>query len=204
MPLSILGVLQDTLRVVVLLLLVLGSAAASSSLSPAEAVRSTINEVIRILNDKSLKSPYQIGKRRRLLEDVIARRFDYEEISKRTLGAQWSRLSYPQRRDFVAMFQTFLSDVYADKIETNTGEEVQYFGEFREGDYAEVRTELVSTKQEIPMMYRLLYKSGDWRVYDVVIEGLSLVANYRSQFRRVMRRSSYEGLVQKLREKTHE
>jgi phospholipid transport system substrate-binding protein len=77
-------------------------------------------------------------------------------------------------------------------------------GEFREGDYAEVRTELISTKQEIPMTYRLLYKSGDWRVYDVVIEGVGLVANYRSQFKRVIRDSSYEGLVQKLREKTDE
>jgi phospholipid transport system substrate-binding protein len=160
--------------------------------------------VIRILNDKSLKSPDQIDQRRRLLEDVIARRFDYEEISKRTLGAQWRRLSDPQRRDFVELFQAFLSAVYADRIEAYSGEPVEYFSELREGDYAEVRIELVSTKQEIPMMYRLLYKSGDWRVYDVVIEGVSLVANYRSQFRRVMRRSSYEGLVQKLREKTHE
>jgi phospholipid transport system substrate-binding protein len=148
--------------------------------SPTEVVRATLNEVFRI----------------------IARRFDYAEMSKRTLTSQWNRLTKEQRSEFVDLFKSFLSDRYAGKIEGYSGEKVQYLNERLEGRYAEVRTKLMSDKVEIPMDYRLINKEGHWYAYDIIADGVSLVKNYRSQFDKIMRTDSYEELVTRLRNRT--
>ena len=176
----------------------LGFAAESST----EVVRTTINEVIRILNDDSLKSPAKLLRRRRLLEQVIAQRFDYAEMSKRALAAHWTPLTKEQRDEFVDLFKGFLSDRYASKIEGYSGEQVEYLGERLDGQYAEVRTKLRSSKVEIPMDYRLINKSGRWYAYDIVVDGISLVKNYRSQFDKIIRSGSYEELVRRLQNRT--
>ena len=176
--------------------------AGAAPVTPTEAIRATINQVIEILEDDVMKQPGHTSERRRLLEEVIGARFNYEEMSKRTLGAQWKRLTEPQREEFVALFQRFLADRYADKIEGYTGEDIRYFGERIEGAYAEVRTEIVSGKLEIPMDYRMISRSGRWRVYDVVIDGVSLVRNYRGQFDKIIEDSSYAELVRRLRERS--
>ncbi|MFQ5992854.1 MAG: phospholipid-binding protein MlaC [Nitrospiraceae bacterium] len=167
-----------------------------------EAMRSTINEVIRILTDENLKRPEMDGERRRQLEQVIGHRFSYEEMAKRTLGRDWKNLSDGERREFVELFKRLLTTTYADKVEGYSGEQVVYLAERRKDRYAEVQTKVVSGKVEIPLDYRLIYKSEDWRVYDVVVEGVSLVKNYRGQFAKVIRSSSFEDLVEKLRKKT--
>ncbi len=184
------------------LLLVGGPATAAFPESPTDVVRGTINEVIRILEDPRLKAPSQLIPRRRLLEEVIGSRFDYEEMSKRTLGAYWHRLSGTEQAEFVTLFKAFLSDRYASTIEGYSGEQVTYLAEQIEGAYAEVRTKLVSSKVEIPMDYRLIAKAGKWYAYDVIVDGVSLVKNYRSQFAGIIRSFSYAELVRRLRERS--
>lgn len=107
-----------------------------------------------------------------------------------------------QKTEFVDLFMRLLTNSYADKIEGYSGEQVHYLNERKEEDYAEVRTKIASGKTEIPLDYRLLNKSGDWRIYDVVIDGVSLVKNYRSQFDKIIRTSGYDDLVKQLRDKS--
>lgn len=169
-----------------------------------EAVRETVSRILRILQDSSLKNPAKHAQRRRMLEEIAADRFDYPEMSKRVLGSYWKPLTEAQRNEFVEAYKSFLSEKYAGRIEDYTGQEqeVRYLTERIEGSYAEVRTELRSDKTTLPMDYRLLVKVGRWSAYDIIIDGVSLVSNYRSQFQKIIRESSYEELVKKLRERS--
>jgi phospholipid transport system substrate-binding protein len=172
--------------------------------SPTEAVRGTVDQVMHILEDPALKDAAKLMPRRRMLEEVIATRFDYAEMSKRALAAYWVPLTAAERAEFVEVFKKFLSDRYAEKIEGYSGQQVVYLSERIEGSYAEVRSELRSEKTTIPLDYRLLLKEGRWHAYDLIADGVSLVKNYRSQFQQVIRDSSYQELVKKLRERTLE
>ena len=173
--------------------------------TPTEAVKGVVDEVIRLLQDPSLKSPGQKKIRRERMKQVIDRRFDYEEMARRSLGASWRSLNAGQRQEFVRLFGELLEASYADKIEKYRNEKVQYLQEnVEDADYAEVRTSLLRKNDKIPMNYRLLRKDRGWMVYDVVIEGVSLVSNYRSQFSRVISESSYGELMRRLRVKISE
>ena len=187
---------------VVLVWFIAFTAVAHGSESPTEAVRGTVDQVIHILEDPALKDPAKLMPRRRMLEEVIATRFDFVEMSKRALAAYWVPLTAAERTEFVEVFKKFLSDRYAEKIEGYSGQQVVYLSERIEGSYAEVRSELRSEKTNIPLDYRLLLKEGRWHVYDLIADGVSLVKNYRSQFQKVIRDSSYQELVKKLRERT--
>jgi phospholipid transport system substrate-binding protein len=136
------------------------------------------------------------------LEQVVGDRFDYQEMSRRAMGAPWNQLADKDKQEFVALFKTLLTNSYADKIESYSGEGVQYISERTEKDYAEVRTKVLTGKIEIPLDYRLLNKGTDWRVYDVVVDGVSLVNNYRGQFSKILRSSTYADLVDQLRKKS--
>ncbi|HEU4685258.1 MAG TPA: ABC transporter substrate-binding protein [Nitrospira sp.] len=168
--------------------------------SPTSAVRETLEEVLRILDDPSFKAQNRAAERRQRLEDTISKRFDYREMARRTLASQWKRLSEQERDEFVELFKQFLSDRYAGRIEQYSGERVEYLSERREGPYAEVRTKLVSSKTQYPIDYRLMNKGGRWYAYDIVADGISLVKNYRSQFEKIIRNGSYQELVARLRE----
>lgn len=178
------------------------AASPEGSESPTDAMRGTINHVIRILDDPELKVPAKRMARRRMLEEVIADRFDYTEMSRRALSAYWAPLTEAQRTEFVELFKSFLTDRYAERIEDYSGEEVVYLSERIQEGYAEVRTEVRSEKTSIPMDYRLFLNEGRWHAYDIVVDGISLVRNYRSQFQTVIRESSYQELVKKLGERT--
>lgn len=170
--------------------------------SATEAVRGAIDEVIRILSDKEMKQAARHQERRQRLETVIWDRFDDREMAKRALAVQWTKLNEAEREEFVRLFRSFLTDAYADKIEGYAGEQVQYLGERLEESYAEVRTKLLSEKTSYPMDYRLMEKAGEWVVYDIIVDGISLVRNYRGQFERIIRAESYAALVEKLRKKS--
>jgi len=176
--------------------------APASAGGPTDAMKTTIDEVLRIIREKELKQPAKSEERRQQLEKAVGARFDYQEMSRRALGAPWNQLSEQDKQEFVALFRTLLTNSYADKIETYSGEGVQYLNERLEKDYAEVRTKVLSGKTEIPLDYRLINKSEDWRVYDVVVDGVSLVNNYRGQFTKILRASSYSDLVDQLRKKS--
>jgi len=192
-----------TSLIVVAAVVLTGVAAQSASAGQAtEAMRGTIDEVLRVLADKDLKQPAKANERRQLLEKVVGERFDYEEMSRRSLGASWGNLSDKEKQEFVALFQTLLVNTYADKIESYTGDGVQFLNERNEKEYAEVRTKVLTGKTEIPLDYRLLNKGSGWRVYDVVVDGVSLVNNYRGQFSKILRNGSYADLVDQLRKKS--
>jgi len=170
--------------------------------APTDSMRATIDEVLRIVRDKELKDPSKAAERRQQLEQVVGARFDYQEMSKRALGSPWNTLSDQEKQEFVPLFRTLLTNSYADKIESYSGEGVQYLNERVEKDYAEVRTKVLSGKTEIPLDYRLINRADDWRVYDVVVDGVSLVNNYRGQFTKILRATSYADLVDQLRKKS--
>lgn len=186
------------------LLLLLGGVAAQPAVAggATEAMKHTIDEVLATLRDKELKQPGKAEERRQRLEKIVGDRFDYQEMSRRSLGAPWNTLSDKDKQEFVALFQTLLTNSYADKIESYSGEGVKYLNERTENEYAEVRTKVLTGKVEIPLDYRLLNKGGDWRVYDVVVDGVSLVNNYRGQFSKILRSSNYADLVDQLRKKS--
>ena len=167
-----------------------------------EAIKRSIDTLIKVLSDEALKKPDRVTERRRQMEKIVGERFSYEEMAKRSLGAQWAKMDDKQKTEFVDLFMRLLTNSYADKIEGYSGEQVHYLNERKEEDYAEVRTKIASGKTEIPLDYRLLNKSGDWRIYDVVIDGVSLVKNYRSQFDKIIRTSGYDDLVKQLRDKS--
>jgi phospholipid transport system substrate-binding protein len=186
----------------ILVLWVVMSAVPSYAGAPTDAMKATIDEVLRIVRASELKQPNKAEERRQLLERVVEARFDYQEMSRRALGAPWNTLSDQEKQEFVGLFRTLLTNSYADKIETYSGEGVQYLNERTEKDYAEVRTKVLSGKTEIPLDYRLINKVNDWRVYDVVVDGISLVNNYRGQFTKIIKSSSYADLVEQLRKKS--
>ncbi len=173
--------------------------------SPTDAVKSVVDEVLRILQDPALKAPAMKKQRRDRVKQVVDRRFDYTEMARRSLGAPWRSLSAGQRQEFVRLFGELLEASYSGKVMNYQGEKIQYLREIPEdADYAEVRTVVLRKNDKIPMNYRLMRTDQGWMVYDVVIEGVSLVSNYRSQFSQVIRESSYNGLVSRLRTKINE
>lgn len=172
-----------------------------------EEMRSTIEEVLRIIQDQELKQPKRFEERRKLLEKVVGERFDYREMSFRTLsisqGDPWKNLTEKEREEFVELFQTLLVNLYAGKIESYSGEGVKYINERVEDDYAEVRTKVLTGKTDIPLYYRLKKKPAGWRVYDVVFEeSTSLVKNYQDQFKSILRTKTFSELLDQLRVKT--
>ena len=170
--------------------------------APTQAVKETIDQVLSVLGNKDLKDPAREAERREKLEAIVGQRFDYEEMAKRTLAANWKKISTEQQKEFVGLFQQFLTKSYAGNIDGYSGEQVEYLKERLKGDFAEVQTKVVSPKVEIPLDYRLLKKNERWGVYDVIIDGVSLTKNYRGQFSRIIKSSSFDGLLDKLRSKT--
>ena len=196
------GLRWTMIGAVLVLQLFMGGLSSAVGGAATDLMKGTIDEVLKILNDKELKEPARLEDRRQRLEKVVAARFDYPEMSRRSLGAQWNQLSDKDKQEFVDLFRTLLTNTYAYRVETYSGEGVQYLNERTEKEYAEVRTKVLSGKTEIPMDYRLLHKDNDWRVYDVVVDGVSLVNNYRGQFTKILHTSSYPGLVDQLRKKS--
>ena len=183
--------------------ILLGAASADTALAgpPTDALKQTIDEVIKILEDPGLKKLDKKKDRRVRLEEVVGHRFNYAEMAKRTLGKEWAKRSPEEQKEFVASFQTLLVNTYIGRIENYSGEKVQYLKETTDGDYAEVKTQIDTGKSIVPIDYKMHNNSGEWRVYDVVVEGTGLVQNYREQFRRIINKESFEALAQQLREK---
>ena len=169
--------------------------------SPTEAMRATVSQALGVLQDQELKKPERTDERVTRLKQIADVRFDYGEMAKRSLGGQWDKLNERERHEFVDLFTEFLTATYVEKMHSYSDEEVTFLNERLEGNYAEVKSLMVGKKTEIPMDYRLIMKGDDWKMYDVLIDRISLVQNYRGQFAAILRSSSYEQFVQVLREK---
>ena len=169
--------------------------------SPKDVVKSTIADLHAILGNEALRQPARMGERRQLIEEIIRHRVSYEEVAERALGAPWKRLNATERQEFVSLFVQLLRDTLASKIDQYYDEQIVYLSERRSGRFAEVRTNLVGSKVDTSLDFRLGIKSGDWLIYDVVIDDASMVRNYQAQFNRIIRDDSYGGLVKKLKQK---
>lgn len=178
------------------------------AMGPTEALKSSIDRALMVLTDKDLKEAGKARERRKRLEEIVSSRFSYEELTKRVLGGRWPKLSEDERKEVVELFRDLLIKTYADRVEAYSGEPVNYLGErvekVRETEYAEVRTKAKVGNADVPIDYRLINLSGAWQVYDLVIDEISLVSNYRSQFKKILASGSYQDLVDQLRKKTEQ
>lgn len=172
---------------------------------PTERIRFVVEQGIEILNDTKLQS--KNGKRVYLdrLREIVFPLFNFPEMAKRSLGFHWRQLSPEERQEYVTLFTNLLERSYAGKIDLYDGETVVFIREVVEDNYARVDSKIVSKRgEEFSVDYKLLRTNGDWRIYDVVVENISLVNNYRSQFNRVISNSSYKNLIDRINQKLKE
>jgi len=169
---------------------------------PTEKIKQTTDKILKIVTDPALKNPSRDQERRKLIRSAVDERFDWEEMTRRSLARYWDQRTDQEKKEFVRLFGELLERTYMNKVEGYSGEKVQYEGETLESEYAVVKVKIVTRKNvDIPVEYRLHKKGNDWFVYDISIEGVSLVSNYRTQFNSIITQSSYENLVKKLKEK---
>ena len=177
-----------------------------AAMGPTEALKGSIDKALMVLTDKELKADGKTRERRQKLEQIVSNRFSYEELTKRVLGGRWPKLSEAERQEVVQLFRDLLIKTYADRVEAYSGEPVNYLSErvekVREVEYAEVRTKAKVGNADVPIDYRLINLSNGWQVYDIVIDEISLVSNYRSQFKKILASGSYQDLVDQLRKKS--
>ncbi len=189
-------------QVLLLAVAVLFSATAAFA-GPSDDVKKTVDEVVRIVASKEMKQNEQ--KRRQALKKTISQVFDYSEMAKRSLGKHWNQRTPDEKKRFAELFATLLENSYAGKIESYNNEKIVYLKELIDGDHAEVKSKVVTAKRdEFTLDYRMLNRSGKWMAYDVVIEGVSLVSNYRTQFNKIISNGGYAQLVKKLETKSDE
>ena len=171
--------------------------------APGDHVRQTVDKLLAILKDPRLKQEGKKNERREELKKVIYQRFDFTEMARRSLGPEWRRHTPEEQKEFVKLFTDLLERAYLKQIESYNDQKVRYLNEREDSSYAEVDTKIVDNRrQEFSVNYRLDNVNGDWKVYDVVIEDISLVNNYRVQFSHVLASSSYQELVHRMKDKT--
>jgi len=185
-----------------MVVLLIGTPVASAEQTATESVKSTIDEVIHILNSEELNQPGRSVERRQKIEHVIRQGVSYEDMARRALGQPWIELTDTERQEFVALFVQLLRDTFACRIDNYADEQALYLSEQREEHFAEVKAKLSGPKTETFLHFRLVDVLGHWHVYDVVIDGAGIVSNYHAQFASIIRTHSYAGLVTKMKEKT--
>ena len=167
--------------------------------SPLTEIKETIDQIIKIVEQYPGKE--NTPQRRAKLRELINPRFDFHEMSQRSLGSAWSERTDQEREEFVSVFSDLLARTYLSKIETIKPGMVQINSETVEAPKALVRTTVKNNGDTFPIDYKLLNENGTWRVYDVIIENIGLVSNYRNEFAGIIRKEKFEGMMKKLREK---
>jgi len=169
---------------------------------PTDQIKSTVDKALTVLKDPRLKPPAKQAERRDQIKQVLFSRFNFTEMAKRSLGPNWSRRTPQEQEEFVRLFTEVLERAYTEIVETYLDEKIVYLNEKIDAGYADVNSKIVTTKgEEYSINYRAQLVGNEWKVYDVVAENISLVNNYRSQFNRVIAKSSYEELVRRLKDK---
>ena len=173
--------------------------------TPLDTVKANVNKVLEVLRDPALKAETAKEVKKEKLRAIYEQMFDEIELAKRTLARNWNALDLAQRREFVQLFRQVLEKAYIDKILSYTNEKVVFDKETMLAEnQAEVQTRIVTSSKEIPIFYRVILKDGTWKVYDVVVEGVSLVQNYRTQFSDILAKNSPKELLEILRKKVKE
>jgi phospholipid transport system substrate-binding protein len=169
---------------------------------PTDQIKATVDKALVVLKDPRLKATTKSKERREQLKQILFARFDFTEMGKRALGANWRRRTPKEQEEFLRLFSELLERAYADIIESYTDEKIVYIGERLDGTYADVNSKVLTGKgEEFSINYKAHLINSEWRVYDVVVENISMVNNFRSQFNRVIANSSYEELIRRLRDK---
>jgi phospholipid transport system substrate-binding protein len=169
---------------------------------PLDLVRTAVDKAVQILKDPKLQSQDKKRDRIERLREALNPIFDYEEMAKRALGTHWRRRTPAEQEEFVKLFRDFLERIYSDKVDLYGGEKVRFGRELIDKDFAQVESTIIKPKgEELAVIYKLRQLNGQWKVYDAVVENISIVNNYRSQFDRIISSSSYEELVKRLQEK---
>ena len=172
---------------------------------PTDQLKGATDRVLKLVQDPELNKPEKADERRKQIRAVANEIFDWQETGKRALARHWQARTPAQREEFSALFADLVERSYVGKIEAYSGERILYVSETLDGDQATVKTKLATkSNTEIPIDYRMQKEGDRWRAYDVLIEGVSLVGNYRTQFNRIIQQSGYDELVKKLKTKQEE
>ena len=187
-----------------LLLLILALAAGDARAGgPTDQIKATVDKALTVLRDPRFKPPAKLNDRRDQLRQILFARFDFTEMARRALGANWRRRTPQEQDEFVRLFTDVLERAYAGIIESYTDEKISYVSERVDGTFADVNSKIRTGKgDEYSLNYKAHMVGSEWKVYDIVAENISLVNNYRSQFNRVISNASYEELVRRLRDKS--
>ena len=174
--------------------------AALAASSPTEDVRSSVDAILVILQNSEL----DVQQKRADISKIINKRFDFRAMSQRTLATNWKKTSDEEKKQFTALFSQLIESSYVGKIEAYTNEKVEYPGEKVKGKKAVVETLILTSSADIPVNYKLYQKGDQWLVYDVIIEGVSLISNYRSSYQEIMKDEGFDGLLNKMQAKIDE
>jgi ABC-type transport system involved in resistance to organic solvents, auxiliary component len=173
--------------------------------APLDQVQTNVNKVLDVLRDPKLKAESAKEIKKEKLEAIYEQMFDEVELSRRALGGNWNKLNATQQQEFIQLYRQVLEKAYIDKILSYTNEKIVFAKEsLLAGNQAEVQTKVITSSKEIPIFYRVILKNGVWKVYDVVIENVSLVQNYRSQFNDILAKNTPDQLLEILRKKVKE
>jgi phospholipid transport system substrate-binding protein len=184
------------------LFLIAATAVPVLAASPMDEIKQTTNKILSIVTNPALQAPSKAEEREKRIRRAVNERFDWQEMARRSLAIHWAKRTAEERKEFVRLFADLVERTYMKKVEGYSGEKVFYEGETKEGGYASVRVNIVTKRGNgIPVEYRLKKEGKDWFIYDISIEGVSLVNNYRIQFHTILSQSSYKNLVKRLREK---
>jgi len=175
---------------------------AGAASAPTNELKTSIDSMLDVLRDKNLKKE----ERRSKISTLIRDRFDFKEMARRSLAKNWKGRSVVEKKEFVSIFSDLLQSSYIGKIEGYTDEKITYDKEVikKKGKYAVVSTTIVTKDVNIPIDYKVIFKKEKWWVYDVVVEGVSFISTYRSQYNKVIKKESYAKLIEKMKSKLDE
>lgn len=191
-----------SLLVVCLAVCLAVSSSTASAAQPMQDVRSTVEGIQTIMLDARQQPDAKKQQRAAQLKQIVSRRFDFSEMAKRALGPYWDKRSEGEQHEYVRLFTDVVEAFYLDRMETDAGEHTVYLRESRDGDYAEVATKALALKgDDLALNYKLKRsRGGDWKIYDLAIDNVSVVNNYRAQFARILNGGSFDQLLAKLRD----
>ncbi len=174
--------------------------------TPTESIKSTVDGILNVIKDEALAVPAKKQERRDKMSALIRERFHFIEMSKRSLAKHWKKRSTEEKKEFVTIFSDLLEASYVGKVENYTDEKITYDKEKLKGKgkYSVVNTTIVTKSVDIPIDYKLIFKKEKWWVYDVVIEGVSFISTYRSQYNKIIMKKSFPKLLDNMRNKLKE
>ena len=193
--------IKNIFTVVVVILLFFLELPFTQASEISEGVKKTLDSIIGIVSREDLKNNEKKAERRALLREIVSKKFSYYEMSRRSLAKHWKERTAEEKKEFADLFGKLLENSYANKIETYSNEKIIYVDEKKKGNFALVKTIIQKNNDEIPINYKLVKLDNDWKIYDFIVEGVSMIKNYRTQFKKIIHKSSYEELVSKLKKK---